>query len=167
MLKRLVRICRGHLAARPARPLHGLELRGHFRVGIARAVDHDRQQKCFLLRHRLRALRAEFPFQPKISLQSRLRVRGDQRYEQGARTHLPANLGVPLVSADEFALIKPNFDPRRAQRITNPFRRLDIFRGVTEEDRLAREFGHGQWKRKSEGGKLRESGKTQRPLASS
>jgi hypothetical protein len=96
---------------REAGPLHGLELGGHMRLGVARRVDYDRNQEGPRGGHRMRAFGGELPLEPH------LRVGGDDGNEQGAVVDLVPDLPVPSITAHEFALIEPHFDARALEGI--------------------------------------------------
>jgi hypothetical protein len=115
--------------------LHGLELRGHLGLGIARAVDHHGKQEGFLLGHRVRALGGEFPFEPEVALKPRLCVCGNHGHEQRARGDLLADFRIPRIAAHELALIEPDFDANVSQAGANALRRRRVLRGIADENR--------------------------------
>jgi hypothetical protein len=93
----------------------------------------------------VRALRRQFPFQPKVTFEPRLCVGGDNRHEQLTLLNLPAKFRIPRVAADQGALIEPHFDAGRAQRVRNAARRLRVLGRVTQKhsSRLAAHLNCG------------------------
>ena len=108
---------------------------------IARAVNNDRQQERAFDRHQVRALDRESPFEPKIALEPLLRVLGDQRNEERAVVDLAPDLLIPDVTAAQLALVEPDLDTGRAQRLANPLGSLRILRGVAQKYRV-RQLSH-------------------------
>jgi hypothetical protein len=77
---------------------------------IARSVNDDGHQEGSFDRHQMRAINCEFPFEPKISLEPRLRMLGNNRNEEGAVANLLPNLAVPDIAAAQLALVEPDFN---------------------------------------------------------
>ena len=96
-----------HVAVQPG-PLHFGERVRHVRLAVARRIDHDRQQERPAFRHEVRALVGEPPFQSEIPLGARLRSRRNHRREQRSLLYLLADLRIPRIAADEFALVEPD-----------------------------------------------------------
>ena len=68
-----------------------------------------------VVRHEMRAIDGQLPFQSEVPFTARLRARRNDGHEQRARADLRPNLRIPLIAADELALIQPHFDARRPQ----------------------------------------------------
>jgi hypothetical protein len=60
------------------------------------------------------------------TLDTRVRIRRDDRDEERAVVNLPADLPVPGFSAAQLALVEPNLDSAGAKCLANPLRRLRI-----------------------------------------
>jgi hypothetical protein len=114
--------------------LHRAKLRRYFRVTIARTVDHDWQKKNLFIRHRVRALGGKFPFEPKITLEPRLRRRRNHRHKQRTRTDLSANLRIPLIAPDQLALVEPHLHVHGTQRLTDALHHFRVLRGVAQKN---------------------------------
>ena len=80
------------------------------------------------------ALDAQFPFPPKIPLGPALRVDRDDRHEERALLDLPADLRVPRVAAMQLALIEPDLQTERPERIGNAARRVRVVPGIAEKN---------------------------------
>ena len=99
------RVARGY-----ACPLHQPERVRNNGFLIARVVNYDGHQEGSFDRHQMGAIDREFPFEPKIALEPRLRMCGNNRNEEGAVTDLLPDLAVPNISTAQLALIEPDFD---------------------------------------------------------
>ncbi len=78
------------------------------------------------------------PFQAEVALRALLGVGGDDGDEERARSDFFANLPIPGVASDQFALVEPHLDARRAKRSRNTLRCRDVFGRVGEENGLIR-----------------------------
>ena len=134
-LAKFIRTC----PIRQPRPLHFSKRIRHLRVGIARVVNHDRQQERRALRHEMRALVRQPPFESKVTFSARLRRRRNDRNQQRAVFDLSPDFVIPGITADELALVEPDLDPDGAECVGNAFRRLCVLRRVAEENRAARD----------------------------
>ena len=135
------------------RPLHFPESVGHARRSVGRVVDHDGKQKRLIVRHQMRTIDGEFPFEAEVALGPCVRVGRNHRHEQCAVLDLPPNLSVPGITTDQFILIEPHLHARRAQRLTDTARRLRVLGRVAQEDGA----GSGRWDGSHERGRRRKS----------
>ena len=106
----MVNEARRRVASGYACPLHRPERVRNNGFLIARTVNYDGHQEGSFNRHQMGAIDREFPFEPKIALESLLRMRGNNRNEEGAVAELLPDLPVPNISAAQLALVEPDFD---------------------------------------------------------
>jgi hypothetical protein len=107
----------GPLGAGEARPLDLAKTIGDPRRRLGGRVDRDRHEKGLVFRHQVRAIDGELPFEPEVTLGSRVRVGGNQRHEQRAVPDALADRSIPRVTAAQLVLIEPDLDTRGLQRI--------------------------------------------------
>ena len=75
----------------------------------------------------------EIPFQPEIAFVPRGRVRGNDGNKECTVLNFAPDFLIPRIPTTQLALIEPDLDAGRAQRLANLQRRVGILRGVTEE----------------------------------
>ena len=108
------------------RPLHRQKRIGHMCIAFARSIHRHGHDERLPFRHQVRAILREFPLQPKIPFQPRLRIPGDHRHEQRTVPNLLPDLRIPLIAPAQLALIKPHFHARRPQCLAQATRRLRV-----------------------------------------
>jgi hypothetical protein len=86
----------------------------------------------------MRAIDGEFPLAPEVTFLASLGRGRDDGDKQRAVADLLADLVVPRISAAQLALVEPDLDAARPQRLANAPRRLGILRGVAQEYGLSR-----------------------------
>ncbi len=128
----------GRFAQREPGPLHFAETIRHAGHAVRDIVDHDGKQEGVIVRHQVRAIDRQFPFETEIALGPGLGLGRDDRHEQGALSDLATDLLIPGIASPEFVEIEPHFHAGGAQRIADPPHDLRILRGITQENRLAR-----------------------------
>ena len=106
----------------------------HTPVALVSLVDRDRQEKRGPLRHQMRALVGQFPFQSEIRFAPRLGSRRDDGDKERARLDLAADFLVPRIAAFEPVLIEPHLDVEGRQRIRDPPRCREVFARVTQKN---------------------------------
>ena len=90
----------------------------------------------------MRAIDGEFPLAPEVTFLASLGRGRNDGDKQRAVADLLADLVVPRISAAQLALVEPDLDAARPQRLANAPRRLGILRGVAQEYGLPN-IGHG------------------------
>jgi hypothetical protein len=70
----------------------------------------------------------------EVTLQTRLRVGGNDRHEQRAFAYSPADQLIPGVPAAQLAMIEPDLEAGLAQCIADARRGLGVLRGVAQEN---------------------------------
>src|SRR5580698_9061468 len=94
-----------------------------------------------IVRHVESAFDREPPFSSEVTFRAGFRLGGNERHEVVAFADLLADLLIPRLAATELALVVPNFETQRAQRIAKGSRGLAIPRGIAQEQGRRRTRG--------------------------
>jgi hypothetical protein len=123
-----------------ARPLHSEESIGHVCIALRSVVDAHRNKECALAPYEVRALLGEMPFEAKVPLDSGLRPRGNDWYEERAITDLVTYALVPRIAAAQLALVEPNLNSGSPESMANPLHSLRVLRGVAQKYGASRHY---------------------------
>src|SRR6185369_16151315 len=111
------------IAVRQVHPLHPQEGLGHIGGLLFRSIDNHRDYEPRALRHVVRAIGSKPPFAPEVAFRAALRLRRYDRNKERTVVNALSDLLVPHIPTTQLSLIKPDFNPRGAQRLADSMSR--------------------------------------------